>query len=220
MGVCMPSTSESSSNVVILHGNDEFQVDQAARKLLAARCPQAEGEGGLTTLRGDVDTVDQARETVKSAISASQSMSMFSPVNATWLREVSFLSGTLFKSEEVKRAVEHLQTALAKGLGPEQFFLMTVSGKLAKNSRFYKAGGENGGGAGVLEDGETVGIGAGGGGYGEGRAGGAGNPRPGPGVRGHGRSGGNGCAASCAGGGKAGSVSWATGGSCRWRMWS
>jgi DNA polymerase-3 subunit delta len=64
---------------------------------------------------------------------------MVSAQNATWLREVTFLSGTVFKSEEVKASVEHLQNALAAGLGPEQFFLMTVTGKIAKNSRFYKA---------------------------------------------------------------------------------
>lgn len=135
----MPRKTDSPSSLVILHGNDEFQVDQAARKLLQTRCPEAESEGALTTIRGDVDTVDQAREAIKTALSASQSLSMFSAVNATWLREVAFLSGPLFKSEDVKTSVEHLQTSLAKGLGPEQFFLMTISGKLAKNSRFYKA---------------------------------------------------------------------------------
>jgi len=122
-----------------VHGNDEFLVDQTARKILGERCPQAEADGALSTVRGDVGTVDEARAAIKETLSAVKSLSMFSAQNVTWLREVTFLSGPVFKSEEVKASVEHLQNAMASGLGAEQFFLMTVTGKLAKNSRFYKA---------------------------------------------------------------------------------
>jgi DNA polymerase-3 subunit delta len=131
--------SPASSNVVILHGNDEFLVDQTARKILGERCPQAEADGALSTIRGDVGTVDEAREAIKATLSAIQSLSMFSAQNVTWLREVTFLSGPVFKSDEVKSSVEHLQNAIAGGLGEEQFLLITVCGKVAKTTRFYKA---------------------------------------------------------------------------------
>lgn len=127
------------SRIFILHGNDEFQIDQKARAFLKKQCPNAESDGCLTTIRGDVETIDQGLEVIKQTLSAVQSLNMFSPLNVTWLREVQFLSGTVFKSETIKESVEKLQETLGKGLGPEQILLMTVSGKLDARSRFLKA---------------------------------------------------------------------------------
>lgn len=125
--------------MVILHGNDEFQVDQQAREVLKRAHPNAGENGSLTVIRGDVDTVDQALQAIRETLTAVQSLNMFSPENVTWLREVTFLSGAVFKSEDVKTSVEKLQDTLSRGLGPEQFLLMTVSGKLDARSRFLKA---------------------------------------------------------------------------------
>lgn len=133
------TSSPSKSQIFILHGNDEFQIDQKARAFLKERCPNAEVDGCLTTLRGDVDTIDQALEVIKQTLMAVQSLNMFSPINVTWLREVQFLSGTVFKSDDVKGLVEKLQETLGKGLGPEQILLITINGKLDARSRFLKA---------------------------------------------------------------------------------
>ncbi|MGA0334438.1 MAG: DNA polymerase III subunit delta [Kiritimatiellia bacterium] len=135
----MSAAPTSSARIFIFHGNDEFRMEQACREFLKTRCPNAEADGSLTTVRGDVDTVDQAVEVVKQTLMAVQSLNMFSPENVTWLREAQIFSGTLFKSETVKSAIEKLQETLGKGLGPEQLLLISVSGKLDKRSRFLKA---------------------------------------------------------------------------------
>ncbi|MDF3130154.1 hypothetical protein P0Y35_13185 [Kiritimatiellaeota bacterium B1221] len=135
----MASKTKSSARIVLFHGNDEFEMEKASRAFLNTRCPDAEANGSLTTVRGDVDTVDLAVDAVKQTLMAVQSLNMFSAENVTWLRGVRFLSGTVFKSESVKDAVEKLQETLGKDLGPEQLILITVEGKLNKSSRFMKA---------------------------------------------------------------------------------
>lgn len=135
----MATASPSEPRIVLVHGNDEFQIDQKARELIKTRCAEAEANGALTTIRGDVDTIDQALTVIRQTLTAIQSLNMFSPQNVTWLREVTFLGGKVFKSEEVKESVEKLQETLSKGLGPEQMLLMTVSGKVDARSRFLKA---------------------------------------------------------------------------------
>lgn len=135
----MPTLPETDFRIVLFHGNDEFQMEQASRAFLNSRCPDAAANGSLTTVRGDVDTVDQVRDAVKQVLTAVQSLNMFSAENVTWLREVQFLSGNLFKSGAVKEDVEKLQETLGRGLGPEQLLLITVSGKLDKRARFLKA---------------------------------------------------------------------------------
>jgi len=127
------------SRIILIHGNDDFRIDQQARALLKERCADAMANEALTTLDGGVDTVDQSLYKVREVMNSIQSLSMFSPQNATWLKEITFLHGTLFKSDSVKEAVETLQDTLGKGLGPEQFLLLTVRGKLDKRSRFLKA---------------------------------------------------------------------------------
>jgi DNA polymerase III delta subunit len=134
----MPASKKSDKQIVILHGNDEFLVDQTARKVLAERCPDAEATGSLSTIPGDSDTIDQALNAIKQTLSAVQSFNMFSAENATWLKEVTFLSGPVFKSDEVKESVEKMQETLSGALGPEQFLLITVQGKLDSRSRFFK----------------------------------------------------------------------------------
>jgi len=135
----MPSASADSKRIVLLHGNDEFRVEQEARAVFKERCPDAEANESLSVIRGDVDTVDQALDAIRGTLSAVQSLNMFSSENVTWLREVKFLSGTVFKSEEVKSSVEKLQDTLSKGLGPEQLLVITVCGKVDARSRFLKA---------------------------------------------------------------------------------
>lgn len=133
----MPASSTPS--IILIHGNDEFMVEKESRTVLEERCAEAKANGALTTLDGDVDTVDAAMEVLKETMTAVKSFNMFSPVNATWLKEVDFLSGTVFKSEDVKSSVDSLQNVLSEGLGPEQFLLISVKGKLAAGSRFLKA---------------------------------------------------------------------------------
>lgn len=135
----MAASTPTDCRILLLHGNDEFQIDQKAREIIKTRCAEAEANGALTTVRGDADTVDQALEVIRQTLTAIQSLNMFSPQNVTWLREVTFLGGKLFKSEEVKASVEKLQDTLSKGLGSEQVLLMTVAGKVDARSRFLKA---------------------------------------------------------------------------------
>ncbi len=133
------TSKPKKANIVLLHGNDEFLVDLNARNVLKDLCPEAEAQGVLTTLRGDVDKVEDALKVLRETQTAIQSFSMFGDENVTWLREVKFLSGPAYKSSEVKESVEALGATLKAGLGPEQTLVISVSGKLDARSRFLKA---------------------------------------------------------------------------------
>lgn len=134
----MASVPKKDARIVVFHGNNEFEIEKASREFLKTRCPDAESNGSLTTIRGDVDTIDQAVDVVKQTLMAIQSLNMFSAENVTWLKEAQIFSGTLFTHSEVKEAIEKFQETLGKGLGPEQLLLITVAGKLDKRSRFLK----------------------------------------------------------------------------------
>lgn len=141
----MSQKTDSPPPIYFIHGNEEFLVDQHAREMLKILCPTAEADGVLTTLRGDVDTVDAAVETVRRTLTEIQSFSMFGDRNVTWLRDVKFLTGKLFTSTEVKDAVERLLGVLEKGLGPEQILVISVAGKLTATSKVLKRFGKLGG---------------------------------------------------------------------------
>lgn len=134
----MVSKPDAPSPIYLVHGNEEFPVDQFARGMVKSLCPGAESDGVLTTLRGDVDTVEAAVEVLKRTMTEIQSFSMFGDKNVTWLREVKFLTGRLYTSPEVKEAVERLLTVLENGLGPEQILVVSVAGKLAAASKVLK----------------------------------------------------------------------------------
>ena len=137
----MPSKKEliQDAQILVLHGNDEFRVDERAREILKIRCPEAATDGSLTTVRGDVDTIDDAIQALKQTLTGVQSANLFSPLNVTWLRELSFLSGSVFQNADVKELLESLQDVLGKGLDSGQMLLITVSGKMNASSRFAKA---------------------------------------------------------------------------------
>jgi DNA polymerase-3 subunit delta len=134
----MPKAPSAPSPLYLIHGNEEFLVDQHAREVLKQLCPSAEADGVLTTLRGDVDTVDAALEIIKRTLTEIQSFSMFGDKNVTWLRDVKFLTGKVYTSADVKDAVERLLGVLEKGLGPEQILVISVGGKLTATSKVLK----------------------------------------------------------------------------------
>ena len=128
-----------SGNIFIIHGNDEFLVDEAARHVLQETCPNAEATNCLTTIAGDVGNSEEVEAAMKELMVSIQSFSMFGDQNVTWLRRAQFLpGGKLFKSEAVKTCVERLQETLAAGLGPEQILVIS-SDKIDSRSRFLKA---------------------------------------------------------------------------------
>lgn len=134
----MPS-SPKKARIALFHGNDEFRVDQAARDCLKSWCPNAEAQGVQTTIRGDVEKVEDALNVIKQTLMAVQSFSMFGDENVTWLREVKFFTGKAYQSEEVKESVEKLLATLKAGLGPEQVLVISLAGKLDARSKILKA---------------------------------------------------------------------------------
>lgn len=134
----MSEKPDPPAPIYLVYGDEEFPVDQFAREMLKTLCPSAEAEGLLTTVRGDVETVEGAVDAVRKTLTEVQSFSMFGDRNVTWLREVKFFTGRVYTSEEVKTAVDRMLGVLEKGLGPEQILVVSVAGKLAANSKVLK----------------------------------------------------------------------------------
>ncbi len=131
--------SSASSQIVLLHGNDSFKVETEARDFVEKHWTELQAQGAVEQIRGNDGTIDEVLDLLKRAQLSLQSMNMFAAENATWIREVEFLGGDLFKNPDVKEAVEQLGETLSAGLGPEQRVLISVSGKLDSRSRFLKA---------------------------------------------------------------------------------
>lgn len=132
-------TDQSDLRVHLFHGNEGFLVEEAARNFLTNTAPEAEAQGCLTVIEGDVTNADAVDEVIKQVLLAAQSLSMFGDRNVTWLRRVEFLPGsTLSKGQQVKEGIERLQDFLCKQLGPEQLLVIS-SGKVDSRSKFLKA---------------------------------------------------------------------------------
>ncbi len=133
------ATQPKESPVYLITGEDDFVVDQRARSIVDACCPEAERALGLEIVDGDVELVDEAVQALGTACEAVQTVGFFGGRKLVWLRRARmFGDHRVGQSESVKKGVEALANVITKGL-PEGHRLIISALKVDKRSAFYKA---------------------------------------------------------------------------------
>ncbi len=101
----------------LITGNDEGAVKERALSLVEELLPDWGGEMGLETIDCNAESVEQAVQKVNAALSAIQSMPMFSTRKLVWLKNLNLLSDTVLgRSESVQAALSHLLALFKEGL--------------------------------------------------------------------------------------------------------
>lgn len=125
--------------IKLIHGTDEYLVSHHSRKAVNALCPEAEQTLGLETIEGDVKTIDEAVNALKTAIGALRTVGLFGGQKTVWLRDVSiFKDGVISKNAKVKELLANLAEDIKKGL-PDGHHLIISAPGVDRRSAFYKA---------------------------------------------------------------------------------
>ncbi len=137
--------ADKGKQIQLIHGTDEYQVANEARKRVAACCPEADQALKLETIDGAVDTVDEAIEAVRNTLEALRTVGFFDASKTVWLRSASFLSDAEpGRYEDVKKAVTDLTEEIKGGIMDGVTLIVSAS-KVDKRSAFFKtmqAGGD------------------------------------------------------------------------------
>ncbi len=129
----------TSINIVLIHGNDEFEVGREAKKMVETFCPPANQALGLEVIDGQCDTQDKAVAALRQAQEALQTVGFFGEGKTVWFKNVTFLgTDNLAKNKTVKGWVDQLTAIVKRGMGPDQRLVVSTP-KISKATAFYKA---------------------------------------------------------------------------------
>ncbi len=124
--------------IYLIHGNDDFSVEQAAHELVNTLCPAEQQALNLETIDGDTGTVDGLQETLKQCLEGVQTQGFFGGGKVVWLRR-----GTMFSNERIMRSkrskglIEDFTGAI-KNLDRSACTLVLSTGKLDKRKALVK----------------------------------------------------------------------------------
>ncbi len=115
--------------VILILGDDEYQVGLKAREVVDQLVPPAERDFALEVFDGRVDTVDAAAALIRQAIEAVQTRSFLGGSKTVWLREIEFL-GASRTSEAVtlKPSIEALRDTVLDGVPEGHVLVLSGSG--------------------------------------------------------------------------------------------
>ena len=122
----------------LIHGDDDFLVQESARALVHALCPPAMESTGLVTIDGAVDRADEIETVVRETIQGLFTVSLFGDRTVVWLKDASFLNPRKDpgRGAEAKAQVQGLLDKLKAGAPGN---VLVVSGApLDKRSALYK----------------------------------------------------------------------------------
>jgi DNA polymerase-3 subunit delta len=124
----------------LICGEDDFRVEQAARRLVERLVPPENRAFGLEVVDGRVETADACAAAIRRCLESVATDSLFGGgAKLTWLREPAFLTNDrLARSEVVRRGVAGLTARIKAGL-PEGQSLLVTTLKVHRGSDFFKA---------------------------------------------------------------------------------
>lgn len=127
-----------STNLVLIHGNDEFGVSEKARACVDALCPPDQRALGLEIVDGQAGKAEDAATAIKQCLEALRTMGFFGTEKVVWLRGVNFLgTGQTSKAELTKEWVGYLGELLKEGL-PDGVTFVVSGEKVDSRIALYK----------------------------------------------------------------------------------
>ncbi len=117
--------------VILILGEDEYQVGLKARQVVEDLVPPTERDLALEVFDGRVDTVDAAAALIRQAVEAVQTQSFLGGSKTVWLREIEFLgSSRTSDAVSLQPSVEMLRQTVLEGV-PEGHVLVLSGSRIA-----------------------------------------------------------------------------------------
>lgn len=142
------SEPESTPNIHIIVGDDDYLTESAANKIIAAAVEPSLRKTAVEIVDGRADNAESQLASLQACIASVRTPPFLDPVKLTWWRGVSFLPGGSGKSdgekkeklsEAVKSALEKFASQTASSPLPPNQFLIITAAKLLKTSIFAKS---------------------------------------------------------------------------------
>lgn len=130
-----------SANIHLIVGEDDFLVEESARKIVSKVVPEEFRASAVETVAGDVGNAEEQLRSIRECEASVQTPPFLDPVKLTWWRGVSFLPGGGRGgkiSDDVKDALEKFAKGLAASPLPENQHLVITAPKLLATSIFAK----------------------------------------------------------------------------------
>ncbi len=129
----------SEKSIYLICGDDEYLVSKKAKEIIGKLVPESEKAFKLDVVDGAAGNVDTAVTAINQALSALQSLGLFSEDKVVWLKGVNFLiDNRTGKSATVKDSITRLTDLIKKGMAPGQILVVSAE-KVDKRKAFYKA---------------------------------------------------------------------------------
>ncbi len=128
-------------NIHLIVGEDDYLVEAAARKILAAAVPAELRETAVETIGGEAGNMEEQLAALANCRASVQTPPFLDPIKLTWWRNVTFLPGGArggSPSEDVKKGLEKFARELAEHPLPPNQVLIVSAPKLLKTSIFAK----------------------------------------------------------------------------------
>ena len=129
------------NNIHLIIGEDDFLVENAAKKIISKVIPDDIKDSALEIIQGKADNEDAQLSSISDFNSSIMTPPFLDPVKLTWWRGVNFLpgGGTNGKiSESVKSALEKIAQDLSENPLPQDQVIVITATKLLKASIFAK----------------------------------------------------------------------------------
>jgi DNA polymerase-3 subunit delta len=126
--------------VHLIHGGDDYFVEQQARALVDRLVPPADRTFGLETIDGRAGTQDEAVAALRQCVEAVRTPGFFGSGKLVWLRNANFLNPLVRPGDgaAVKEVLAGLTACVRDGLPDGQRLLVTAE-SVPGNSAFLKA---------------------------------------------------------------------------------
>lgn len=129
-----PRQPGTPSQVWLMVGADDFQLDTLARRQIDELLPPAEQAFGLETFDAAADTVAAAAAILRRIIAALRTPTMFAARRLIWVRNASFLDDSIIsRGKDIVPLARELAELVDGGLPPEQFLIVTAGSVPSKS---------------------------------------------------------------------------------------
>lgn len=133
------SASPKDRRVYLVYGTDEYLVSDAARRIVAALCPEEERVFGLEEVPGEAATIEEAVRALRQCLVAVRTVGFFGGRKTVWFRNVDFLKNTVLTGSKAVQPWLAELVALIRGGLPEGHRLLVTAPEVDGRSALVRA---------------------------------------------------------------------------------